>query len=149
MSESTELLLAALADAAEDSPCWTWWGEPGTAGAVARHQVQEAAVHRWDAESVVGTPAPLAPAVAHDGVAEFLEIMLDDEAEPPAGEVVFESIDTGGHWRAGRPGDASLLVRASASDLVLMLYGRVPASAVDSRGDLALLATLLGGADMV
>ncbi len=58
MAQSTEELLTALADASEDSPCWTWWGEPRTAGAVGRHQVQEAAVHRWDAESVAGTPSP-------------------------------------------------------------------------------------------
>jgi uncharacterized protein (TIGR03083 family) len=149
MSESTELLLEALTDASEDSPCWTWWGEPNTAGAVARHQAQEAAVHRWDAESVSGTPAPLAAELAHDGVGEFLEIMLDDQAELPDGEVDLESIDTRGKWRAGRPGDTSVLLRASASDLVLLLYGRLPPSAVESHGDLALLATLLSGADLL
>jgi len=149
MSESTELLIGALTDASKDSPCWTWWGDPNTAGAVARHQVQEAAVHRWDAESAVGTPAPLAPELAHDGVGEFLEIMLDAQARRPDGEVILQSIDTNGQWRAGRPGDTSVLVRASASDLVLLLYGRIPPSAVESNGDLALLAGLLGAADMV
>jgi uncharacterized protein (TIGR03083 family) len=149
MSESTELLLAALTDAPADSPCWTWWGEPNTAGAVARHQVQEAAVHRWDAESANGAPSPLAAELAHDGVGEFLEIMLDDDAGLPDGEVVLESIDTGGRWRAGRPGERSVLLRASASDLVLLLYGRLPPSAVESEGDLALLATLLTAADML
>jgi uncharacterized protein (TIGR03083 family) len=149
LAGGTELLLAALAGASEDAPCWTWWGEPNTAGAVARHQVQEAAVHRWDAETAVGTPAPLSPELAHDGVAEFLDIMVDEQIGRPVGEVVFESIDTGGQWRAGRPGPTSVLLRASASDLVLLLYGRIPPSAVESHGDLAVFTALSGAADML
>jgi uncharacterized protein (TIGR03083 family) len=149
LGESTELLLSALAAVPDDSPCWTWWGEPRTAGAVARHQAQEAAVHRWDAETAVGTPAPLAPELAHDGVAEFLEVMVDDQIGLRVGEVVFESIDTGGQWRVGRTGPTSVVLRASASDLVLVLYGRLPPSAVESQGDLALFRTLLNAADMV
>src|SRR5690348_14810622 len=57
---STGELTAALRDAGADSPCWTWWGSPATSGAVARHQVQEAAVHRWDAQTALGgAPSPL------------------------------------------------------------------------------------------
>ena len=41
------------AAAGPDRPVWSWWG-PTTAGRVARHQVQEAGVHGWDAEDTVG-----------------------------------------------------------------------------------------------
>ena len=37
-----------------DAPAWTWWKEDRTVGAIARHQVQEAAVHRWDAQLARG-----------------------------------------------------------------------------------------------
>src|SRR3954447_26069495 len=59
--ESTRLLLAALGEVGPDRPCWTWW--PGSdalrpAGGVPRHQVEEAAVHAWDAQETVGKPEP-------------------------------------------------------------------------------------------
>ena len=50
----TYTLLAALREAGPEAPCWAWWPGPRTAGAVGRHQAQEAAVHRWDAEGVAG-----------------------------------------------------------------------------------------------
>jgi uncharacterized protein (TIGR03083 family) len=111
--------------------------------------VQEAAVHRWDAALAVGSPAPLAAEIADDGVGEFLEIMVGpDAAATLNGEVVLESTDTGGTWRAGRPGESSALVRGSASDLVLFLYGRPPARAVETEGDGELIVALRAAADM-
>lgn len=50
---STEQLLGALRESGPDRGCWTWWGgsqSPQTCGAVARHQLQEAAVHTYDAQ---------------------------------------------------------------------------------------------------
>ena len=74
-AESTRLLLAALGEAGPDAACWTWWplsDAPQTAGAVARHQVQEAGVHAYDAQEAIGKPEPIPAAVAVDGVGEFL-----------------------------------------------------------------------------
>jgi uncharacterized protein (TIGR03083 family) len=147
MRWSTEMLVTALRDTADDTPCWTWWGEPRTAGAIARHQVQETAVHRWDAESVGGTPRPLDAAVADDGVAEFLEVMLDPDVSGLSGAVAFIATDTGGTWQVGRDEPAAV-VRATASDLVLLLYGRRPISAVAVDGDVAALQALLDAADV-
>ena len=48
---------SALREAGPDAPCWAWWPSPHTSGAVGRHQAQEAAVHRWDAEGVGGPRA--------------------------------------------------------------------------------------------
>ncbi len=73
---STGVLLDALRAAGPDRPVWSWWG-PTDAGRVARHQVQEAGVHAWDAEDTVGRAGPLEPAdLAADGVDEFLSVEL-------------------------------------------------------------------------
>jgi len=144
MCRRTENLLAALREAETGAPCWTWWGEPRTAGAVARHQVQEAAVHRWDAELATGTPAPLAAELAHDGVGEFLEVMLRDAATALAGEVVLRSVDTNGDWRVGEAtAGGSARIHGTASDLVLMLYGRLPVSDLRTEGASTLVDALV------
>ena len=57
----TYSLLGALREVGPDAPCWAWWPEPHTAGAVGRHQAQEVAVHRWDAEGVTGVVGAAAP----------------------------------------------------------------------------------------
>src|SRR5690348_14726412 len=44
--ESTRELLDALHTVPWVTPAWTWWKDDRTVGAIARHQVQEAAVHR-------------------------------------------------------------------------------------------------------
>jgi uncharacterized protein (TIGR03083 family) len=152
----TYSLLGALRDAGPDSPCWAWWGDPTphTAGAVARHQAQEVAVHRWDAEGSVGTSAPLPPELATDGVPEFIEVMVGPDITALRGVVTLHAIDTGGSWKVGSdasgagaaPARAAEL-HATVSDLVLMLYRRlaVPDAIVD--GDPVLVASLLSLAD--
>ncbi len=147
MRASTELLLGALADSTDDAPCWTWWGEPRTSGAVARHQVQESAVHRWDAQSAVGTPAPIEATVADDGVGEFLEIFVGPAASTLLGSVSLVAEDTGGEWIVGDQRGTRTVVRASASDLVLLLYGRLLHDSVTVEGDPGLLRDLLDSAD--
>jgi uncharacterized protein (TIGR03083 family) len=144
MRASTDLLLSALRDVGAASPCWTWWGQPLTSGAVGRHQVQEAAVHRWDAELTLGTRAPLNEAVALDGVAEFLEVMGAAGAISLAGSVTLVATDTGSEWLAGEGTASRAVVRAAASDLVLLHYRRLPLSSADTEGDTELAESLLG-----
>ncbi len=134
---STEALLAALSDAGPDRGAWTWWGEPARSGAVARHQVQEATVHAWDAEDTVGRAGALPAEIAVDGVDEFLSVglpvsgrwphdpasvgLLTEDAPNLGWRVVLT--DEGGRLeRGGASGDA--VVRGRASDLVLALYRR-------------------------
>jgi uncharacterized protein (TIGR03083 family) len=145
----TYSLLSALREAGPDSPCWAWWGDPTphTAGAVARHQAQEVAVHRWDAEGSVGSSAPLPPQLATDGVHEFIDVVLGPDVVALRGAVTLEASDTGGRWKIG-PDDAGIAtLRATASDLVLMLYRRLPVPDADVDGDPILVASLLSLAD--
>jgi uncharacterized protein (TIGR03083 family) len=139
-------LLGALRETPFDAPCWTWWGEPATVEAVARHQVQEAAVHRWDAQSALGAAKPLDPEPAHDAVDEFLSVTLGGRAARLPGAVTLATTDTGGSWQVG-PGEVGATVRATASDLLLLLYRRIPAAAVTVTGDASLVDALLAAAD--
>jgi uncharacterized protein (TIGR03083 family) len=78
-ADCTADLLAALRQAGPDTDCWTWWmksSSPSTSGSVARHQVQEAAVHARDAQETAGHAGPLPVVVATDGVSEFLTTCL-------------------------------------------------------------------------
>jgi uncharacterized protein (TIGR03083 family) len=129
----TAELVDAIGRVDPAAPAWTWWGEPATAGAIARHQVQEASVHRVDAELSTGTSTPLDPDVAHDGVEEFLQIMLGGDAAglPP---VRLRANDTGGDWPVAGPGELATIT-ATASDLVLLLYRRIAIDRVSIDGD--------------
>jgi uncharacterized protein (TIGR03083 family) len=156
-AESTRLLLAALGAAGPESPCWVWWPEtagPPTAGAVARHQVQEAAVHAHDAQDTVGKAAPIPGAVGVDGVAEFLAVALGSLGAWPhrPARIVFDAIDgpthtvdlspSGARLDPAAAGEPVATVRAPAGDLLLALYGRVPFDALRVEGDRGVLAEL-------
>jgi uncharacterized protein (TIGR03083 family) len=152
----TYSLLRALREAGPDAPCWTWWPSPQTAGAVCRHQAQEVAVHRWDAEGASGSSVPLTPALAADGVPEFIEIMIGSDARSLTGTVTLTGIDTGNSWTVGGAstggGEGSARartaeLRATESDLVLMLYRRLPVPDEDVAGDPMLVAAMLSLAD--
>jgi uncharacterized protein (TIGR03083 family) len=161
-AESTGELVRALAAAGPDQECWTWWAQaggsaPGTAGAVARHQVQEAAVHAFDAQEAAGHGEPLPAAVAADGVEEFLTVGLASLGPWPhePGQVALDATDAG-TWvvdldaegaAALPPGTAAVKpgawLRGPASDLVLTLYGRNAHGDVDIEGDSELAEQLL------
>jgi uncharacterized protein (TIGR03083 family) len=148
----TYSLLRALREAGPDAPCWSWWPTPRTSGAVSRHQAQEVSVHRWDAELAAGAGSTdsvgaLAAEVATDGVPEFIQMMVGDRIEALTGEVRLTASDTGGSWRVGAAGSAGgsrqAELRAPASDLVLMLYRRLPVPDAAVEGDPMLVASLL------
>jgi uncharacterized protein (TIGR03083 family) len=157
-AESTSLLLSALRAApGVDAPAWAWWGgssAPLTVGAIARHQVQEAAVHSYDAQETAGQAQPLPAAVAVDGVAEFLQVGVGSLGVWPhrPASVAFVATDgpthvldlspSGGRLDPAAGGDPSVTARGSASDLVLALYGRVPFDKLRVDGDGEVLAQL-------
>ena len=132
---STRELLDALQDISWDTPAWTWWKDDRTVGAIARHQGQEAAVHRWDAQLALGAPDPLPQKLADDGVDEFCWIARQMRGHHP---IAFHATDTHTTFTVG--GDEPVVTAsASASDLVLLLYTRISADAVDVEGDRAAL----------
>ena len=144
MRASTDALVDAIGAADADAPCWTWWGAPATAGAVARHQVQEAAVHRWDAEAAAGDVTPLDADAASDAIDEFLGVSLGGALDGLVGSVTITASDTGAHWTVGRAGGPVADLVGTASDLLLALYRRVDHDALTVEGDAELAATFLG-----
>ncbi|HEY2508486.1 MAG TPA: maleylpyruvate isomerase family mycothiol-dependent enzyme [Streptosporangiaceae bacterium] len=155
---ATATLIAALREAGPDRGCWTWWessGAPMTAGAVARHQVQEAGVHAFDAEQAAGVAQSVPTAVAADGVGEYLTVELPTNGPwPHDPATVLLSTGAGGNWlieldeNGARPrlidGDAKAdaTVTASPSDMVLAFYRRMPHE-LSVEGDAQLVQRLL------
>ena len=148
---STRRLLDALREAGPDRDCWTWWAgsqSPQTSGAVARHQVQEATVHTYDAQLAAGDPQPLPAEAALDGVDEFLVTCCAGPDAWPFEPVVVEYHATEGRsWhldlsaegtkvaRVPAPNGAAATGTATAAELVLVFYGRLPIDALQIEGD--------------
>jgi uncharacterized protein (TIGR03083 family) len=161
-AESTRMLLAALGSSGPDTTCWTWWPTspaPQTAGAVARHQVEEAAVHAWDAQEAIGKPEPVPAAAAVDGVAEFLQVTYGSEGPWPhrPARVTFAATE-GPSWvldltPAGATldpaagGEPSATVHGAANDILLALFGRIPLDRLRIDGDAALVEQLRAWGD--
>jgi hypothetical protein len=86
--------------------------------------------------------------LASDGVPEFIEVMVGPDVAALRGAVTLTAVDTGGSWRVGpEPPSGTAELSATASDLVLMLYRRLPVPDADVNGDPILVASLLSLAD--
>lgn len=134
------------------TPAWSWTTD-ATAGFWARRQANETAVHRWDAQTAIAGTEPIEHALAVDGIDEFFGLIPFWKRESTlqgAGESIhLHCTDGDGEWfvrlaadgvivtREHAKGDVAL--RASASDLLLFLYGRVDQTAGDVFGDASLL----------
>lgn len=151
-AEGGQLLVAELAAAPADRPCWTLAGD-GTPSFWVRRQAIETAVHRVDVDlalggALVGRPG-VETALAVDGVEEVVAVMaprqvrLRRTAALP-GRLTLTTADAARTWHLGPDGPSATL-RGSASDLLLVLWGRRdPALAVvDATGDPTLLAAAL------
>jgi hypothetical protein len=116
---------------------------------VARHQIQEIAVHTYDAQLTQGAAQPLPADVAVEGVDEFLTTVAATSVPWPFKPATIDVHATEGRsWRLtlnadgvrsddladdAEPGD--LAVRGAASELVLYLYARIPFDALEITGD--------------
>jgi uncharacterized protein (TIGR03083 family) len=141
----------------DDVKVWTWALKDAdhTVGFIRRHQVQEAAVHRWDLQSAAttGVPDPIDAEVASDSIDELLTITLpwgvrSDKRLP--GSVHIHCTDTSGTWLIhpdGRVGQihtgGDVAIRGAASDILLALYEREPLDILDLTGDESLAHELL------
>jgi uncharacterized protein (TIGR03083 family) len=159
---ATQELITALGAAGPAAGCWTWWGESGvpmTSGAVARHQVQEAAVHAFDAQLATGMPRPIPAVAASDGIAEFISLSYGTAGPWPhepariglhAAEGQSWLLDltaSGAHVIDGQHETAASLY-GPVSDLLLTLHGRLPLNSLRTEGDRATLENLLRWPDL-
>ena len=74
-TEGAAALHETLAATDPAAPCWTFSLET-TASFWLRRQALETTVHRWDAESSQGTPAPIDAALAVDGLHEAVDMFF-------------------------------------------------------------------------
>lgn len=137
-----------------DRPCPTFTG-PRPARWWFRRLSHELAMHRWDAQSASISPDPIDPGQARDGVDEVLQVFVPHRMQFPAlaggGETVHlhaTDIDDGEwmltyraeavDWERGHDkGDVA--ARGPVSDLMLLLWGRIPPSRLEVFGDTSLL----------
>jgi uncharacterized protein (TIGR03083 family) len=157
--ESQAELAGRLAELEPSEPVWTFFAPDQTAGFVQRRIAHETAVHCWDAQEAQGVAEPIEAELAHDGIDEFMDAIiqvnrteLEEQNELPAygGErVAFRRSDGQGEWqveftpeatqvtRDGGPADATL--SGPVSDLLLFLYGRIPFDGFEISGDVDLV----------
>lgn len=138
-------LLDAVAASGATTPVWTIVG-PRPAAWWLRRRLHEVAVHRADVALALGVPYAADPALAADGVAEWLDLLVARGAaggEPPladgmslhlhatdpelgeAGEWTVHGDAGGVRWAHGH-GKATVAVRGAAADLLLALLRRIP-----------------------
>ena len=75
-------LASAMREAGPDKPVWSW-GPEQTARFWARRMLHETAVHRGDMELALGRTPEYDPAVAVDGIDEFLTVLPSAAAFAP------------------------------------------------------------------
>lgn len=134
-----QALLVRLTEASPDEPCWHFGAKPRTVGWWLRRQTHETAVHLWDAQDAVGTGMALDATFAADGVDEVLDVFVPRQLrmgriEDLAGALRLVATDALLDRVLGS-GDHLATVTGPASDLLLLLWKRVPLDALDVTGD--------------
>jgi len=145
---ATTDMLTELSERGPDAPAYTWHDADQTVGFWYRRMAQETAVHRVDAELAVGRPSAIDTELALDGVDELLDIFFagdwSDLPKPDlTGRVGLRAADRS--WlvvlepeavRIGQlAGDVDAEVSGEPSELLLWLWGRLPAESVTVEGD--------------
>ncbi|MFI0975996.1 maleylpyruvate isomerase family mycothiol-dependent enzyme [Streptomyces sp. NPDC021093] len=145
LARSADEAAGAFAAVDPDAPMWVW-GADGHARFWIRRMLFETLVHRADAELALGRRPVIDPALATDGVDEFLVNLPFATPFAPGtaqlrgtGETLrFRTTDTGADWlvrlrpdgfgiEQQRPAQdsADATVEGAAADLLLLVYGRV------------------------
>jgi len=153
-----ERLARRLRDADANATVWTWAPEKKVSF-IQRRMAQETAVHRWDVQSATGDVRPIYSRLAVDGVDEFFDFFHPRDRLGGGREFVhLHSTDAAGEWvvtvengrldvRRGHE-RADVAVRGPASDLLLLLWRRIPPAAVEVLGDATMLDRFLARADL-
>ena len=146
-------LIETLSNADPSDPAWTWCDDK-TVGFIQRRIAHETALHRWDASTAIGESTRVTAALASDGVAEFVEHLLEPaRPDAPWRRLRLRATDVERKWTITdgtpepdvprRPLDVT--IRGSASDMLLWLWRREPlSSTIEIKGDDALAQELRG-----
>ena len=128
LSTVDQITTALSADPATEA--WTFSSlMPRTVGFWRRRRAHETRMHRWDAQRALGEPEPFEADFAANAVTEVFELFAPRMiqrglAAEPRTALKLTATDVGRSWEYG-PGDPASQVAGSASDLALMLWGRI------------------------
>jgi uncharacterized protein (TIGR03083 family) len=152
-----EPLAAALERAAPDEPCWSWTDDR-TTRFWARRQAHELAIHRWDAQQAAGRPQPIEHDQAVDSIQELFDIRPFRPGGPTPGHgetIHLHCTDGEGEWLARFEADGAIVThehakadaaaRGTASDLLLLMWGRISVDRVEVFGDTSLFSSWQDG----
>lgn len=155
---SSQAVVEALSGADPAAPCWNFTNGPQVAQFWFVRQACEIAVHRWDGESAVSDdPQPLDPAVAAAVIDEFLHSSMQRVIDRDGVDLTaidsdvhvhctdLKGIDAPGEWTfeivnnalsvTDEHRKAAVALRGPASDLALLLYGRIDVDQVEMFGE--------------
>lgn len=154
---STDALEVALTGIEPGALGWTLLGRDRPLDVWVRRRAHEVVLHRWDVDSARVTPAPFDLDLALDGIDEVFDTFAprlgsrvtgdgqtlhlhatDDGLPDGTGEWTATFTPEGVTWERGHAkGDAA--VRGPASDLLLLLWNRIPAGRLEVFGDTAVV----------
>jgi uncharacterized protein (TIGR03083 family) len=108
-TSSAARMVDVLRAADQSAPCWTWAPMRQDVGFITRHQVQEMAVHHWDAVAAIGGELALDADIAADAITEFLTVSVSSDAAP---------------WvKDGPPLPGGFTLRATDADMSWHIHG--------------------------
>lgn len=153
-SEASTKLIEALGTADPEHVCKTFVG-PQPVRWWIRRMANEFSMHRWDAFSASGSPDPIHSSLAADGIDEALTVFAPSRLEfgelGGNGETVHlhaTDIDDGEWlvqlgaaeitWERSHV-KADVAARGPVSDLLLMIWSRIPPSRLEVFGDASIL----------
>ncbi|GAB4582824.1 maleylpyruvate isomerase family mycothiol-dependent enzyme [Nocardia sp. IFM 10818] len=131
--DRTSAAIMASLSVDPDAPAWTFTSQmPRTVGFWQRRRMHETAMHLWDGQDALGTAAPFELELAVDGINEVFELfaprmILRGLATEPDVALRVRATDTGPQWTYG-PGEPVAEISGAASDLLLALWQRKPAT---------------------
>ncbi len=152
---SVDLIEVALVEHAPGDPAWTF-GPEKVAVFWHRRMTHETSIHRWDAQTAVGTPEPIDPTMAVDGIDEIMDVLIPlkvgsnmlDEGR----SVHLHATDVPGEWLivqeaeglaiSRQHGKGTVAARGTASDLFLFASGRLDPARLEVFGDTAVLEAM-------
>jgi uncharacterized protein (TIGR03083 family) len=145
-----EVLAGRLADIGLGAPCWTWEGS-SVSGFWARRTAHETEIHGWDGTNAAGAPLSIDPALASDGIDEWLslaETMPRGGVQGDGQSMHVHCTDVEGEWVVRLNADgldvareharSDVALRGPAADVFLVLTRRLDAKsapAVELVGD--------------
>ena len=143
-------LVGELKAARADTEVYTWNPKDHSAAFAARRMAHETAVHRFDAQMAIGSPQPIDPELAADGIEEiFVMVEAWPESGRGEGQTLHLHSAEGNEWLIAMNADGlevrrehakgDLALKGAVSDLELLLYGRPPVGEVERFGDDAVL----------